>query len=405
MRRRQAFTIVELLVSMALIIFIMAILTEAFSAGLTTFRQLKAIGDMQERMRSVAIGLRRDLKWVAFEDPPGTPRRLSDLRLNLAAVGGVPGQQPPAAGYFRIWQQPSTGGPDPQTWNSTSEGYEGIAGGAIPSTRAVTHVLQFTTRLRGLDRDSYRTAAIPVPGQYPGLVPDPGLLWLQGPPAYQAIGTMNSQWYEATYFLKPTGEQAGTTLLYALYRRERVLSTTPNFSPVVPDGYPDVSRDPTSKQVNTPTDVTVPTRRFGMDSNVNNPWYAAGWPTGIPPNAPWTLADEMGGTTSVRAGDDLLMSDVLSFDVKVVQQGFPVPPGFVDLPAPNMNLNSAFSTNNFAVFDTWCRDAGRGYGTWAVPGTTTSLPLRMRVLAIQVTLRVWDFKTQQARQLSIVQDM
>ena len=61
MRQRRAFTLVEMLVAMALIIFIMAILSEAFVAGLETFRQLKAIGDMQEKLRSVATVLRRDL--------------------------------------------------------------------------------------------------------------------------------------------------------------------------------------------------------------------------------------------------------------------------------------------------------------------------------------------------------
>ena len=59
MRLRRAFTIIELMVSMALILFIMVILTEAFSAGMETFRQLKALGDMQERLRTATSILRR----------------------------------------------------------------------------------------------------------------------------------------------------------------------------------------------------------------------------------------------------------------------------------------------------------------------------------------------------------
>ena len=55
MKRRSAFTIVELLVALALIMFIMAILSEAFVAGLTTFRNLKAVADMAERLRSVEL--------------------------------------------------------------------------------------------------------------------------------------------------------------------------------------------------------------------------------------------------------------------------------------------------------------------------------------------------------------
>src|SRR5262245_46777387 len=59
--RRQGFTVVELLVAMALIVFIMTILSEAFSAGLKTFRDLKAAGDMSERLRSATTVLRSDL--------------------------------------------------------------------------------------------------------------------------------------------------------------------------------------------------------------------------------------------------------------------------------------------------------------------------------------------------------
>ena len=61
MRRRQAFTIVELLVAMALIVFIMYILAEAFSAGATAFRNLKAVGDMNEKLRTTTTVLRKYL--------------------------------------------------------------------------------------------------------------------------------------------------------------------------------------------------------------------------------------------------------------------------------------------------------------------------------------------------------
>lgn len=61
MRRRLAFTITELLVAMALIMFIMAVLSEAFVAGLESFRQLKSVGDMDQKLRTAAIILRRDL--------------------------------------------------------------------------------------------------------------------------------------------------------------------------------------------------------------------------------------------------------------------------------------------------------------------------------------------------------
>ena len=74
-KSRGGFTIVELLVSMALIILIMAVLSEAFAAGLSAFRSLKGIGDMQERLRIVAGQLRRDLKVRHFDGD----RKISDF--------------------------------------------------------------------------------------------------------------------------------------------------------------------------------------------------------------------------------------------------------------------------------------------------------------------------------------
>src|SRR5258707_7665 len=46
--KQSGFTIVELLIAMALIVFIMTILDQAFSAGVRAFRELVAVGDMEE---------------------------------------------------------------------------------------------------------------------------------------------------------------------------------------------------------------------------------------------------------------------------------------------------------------------------------------------------------------------
>src|SRR5215470_12248703 len=92
MRRRQGFTLVELLVSVALIIFIMSILAEAFSSAAETFRSLKAIGDLQEKLRTASSILRRDLSADHFDGK----RRLSDPNMLRFA--------PPKEGFFRIWQ-------------------------------------------------------------------------------------------------------------------------------------------------------------------------------------------------------------------------------------------------------------------------------------------------------------
>src|SRR5438309_89982 len=100
MKRRSGFTLVEMMVAMALTLFIMVILSEAFTVGLETFRLLKATGDMQERLRTVSVILRRDLKADHF--PPNMPG-VSDTFLSGQNLLD-PTWSPPAQGYFRIWQ-------------------------------------------------------------------------------------------------------------------------------------------------------------------------------------------------------------------------------------------------------------------------------------------------------------
>src|SRR5205823_152210 len=90
--RRQGFTLVEMLVSLALVLFIMYILSQALITGLETFRQLKAIGEMEERLRMASTILRQDLRLDHFEGK----RRLSDPSFWI--------QGPPREGFFRIEQ-------------------------------------------------------------------------------------------------------------------------------------------------------------------------------------------------------------------------------------------------------------------------------------------------------------
>src|SRR5438132_4500943 len=98
MRRRTGFTLVEMMVSMALVIFIMVILSQAFVAGLESFRRLKATGDMQERLRTVSSVLRRDLASNHFGigDNPHSLSATQDMTLSSWV--------PPSTGFFRIWQ-------------------------------------------------------------------------------------------------------------------------------------------------------------------------------------------------------------------------------------------------------------------------------------------------------------
>jgi hypothetical protein len=91
--QRRAFTLVEMLVATALVMFIMLILSEAFVAGLEAFRTLKGIGDMEERLRAAALIIRADLERDHFESGV----RLSDPTFWLQG-------NPPRQGFFNVTQ-------------------------------------------------------------------------------------------------------------------------------------------------------------------------------------------------------------------------------------------------------------------------------------------------------------
>src|SRR5262245_19865485 len=92
MRNRSAFTILEMMVVIALTLFIMIVLQQSCSAGLDTFRDLKALGDMEEELRGATGLLRRDLAADHFEGK----RRLSDR--------SIWAPNPPREGFFRVYQ-------------------------------------------------------------------------------------------------------------------------------------------------------------------------------------------------------------------------------------------------------------------------------------------------------------
>jgi prepilin-type N-terminal cleavage/methylation domain-containing protein len=425
MRRRHGFTIIELLVSMALILFIMVVLSEAFAAGLETFRQLKALGDMQEKMRAVSVVMRRDLAADHFGEVRGY--RLSDQDLRS--------QPPPDTGYFRIAQQAIRNAQPPFDRLYQNSIWEGPDGWQVPSTRANQSWMAFTVWLHGERPDDYLTASLPSGGQY--ATTNQALQGLAPPEiqATQPANTMLSQWAEVGYFLKPllqadnTQVNANGTPLFALYRRQRLLAR--NRSATIAAGnwppYYDVSfpQPPNNNPVavNDNKSINVPENRLWMVPSApggilnynyqnNQPIVPSLSQTGV-----ITIQDLAGGPGALQAGDDLLLTNVISFDIKVLEQGGDyngtaydgkMPPVFVDLPPTGKNQNVNFQ-GTYSVFDTWSKQGNYGSPTDGWNGTNANspyhLPLKMRILAIQVTIRVWDERTEQARQMSVIQDM
>jgi prepilin-type N-terminal cleavage/methylation domain-containing protein len=450
MRRRAGFTITELLVAMALIVFIMSILATAFSEGVKTFRGLKGIGDMNQRLRTASALLRADLEADHFE----AKRRLSDT--HFWTIG------PPREGFFRIWQgsalPPITTNPPPPPPDYASAAFqaypyyyyrEGLdIDSAIESVRATDHVLHFTVKKRGNDPKDFFRATVPATSPLVTFGnPDARF---QDPPAGGTTATFNSQWAEVAWFLRPNGQNANGTPLYTLYRRQRVIVPVPESADLTKDlnfgnlkvpatsyndlvngtNYLDMSCRIKNGFIyfNTPTDVTVPQYRFSMQptvygglprqvGNVFQPYFIF---------QPQNVGDPMEEQTNPNlTAADAVLTDVISFSVRIRTTG-----NFIDVPA------SIYATNNTAhnplfakptgpfVFDTWTTvtDDTVDYSLWNYDynntntTTTTNPPLpdnlravrppnKTVITAIQIQLRIWDQKTEQTRQMTIVVDM
>jgi hypothetical protein len=94
-----------------------------------------------------------------------------------------------------------------------------------------------------------------------------------------------------------------------------------------------------------------------------------------------------------------------------------------------IGMNQYFKSAGYRVFDTWSQESpatgeydfkgnntaspnwNQGYFTLnpqqmnTSPPTNYTIPLRVRLRAVQIKLRIWDVKSQQTRQMTIIQDL
>lgn len=112
---RSGFTIVELLVAMALIVFMMSIMSQAFIIATTAMSGLKRVTDLVDKVRPAMAILERDLGAYHFDGS----RKLSDADFWKSG--------PPTAGYFSVWQDKSNSNHSPFGSTTASEFNNGSA--------------------------------------------------------------------------------------------------------------------------------------------------------------------------------------------------------------------------------------------------------------------------------------
>jgi type II secretory pathway pseudopilin PulG len=438
MRRRQAFTLVEMMVSTALILFVMLLLSQAFIKGVEAFRQLKSLGDLEDHVRSAMIVMKNDLAADHFDH-----WKLSDYdfgRPDQFETGFHTAHEPPKQGFFRISQGSK----------SVQEGGPTVTDGdGIPSYIATNHVLHFTVKLHGNRPEDFFSTLLPPGVAFVGFPADDSRYEL---PANVSTGNRhnyNSQWAEIVYFLHPIqGATANGTQLYALYRRQLLAVTQPmqyqlNFnsrinvnlapnSPYPPSGsnpYYDISckgkyqlGSPvnTTWYFNNPWDLTIPERRFATSITPGTLASPPGTLSTIFRSTYPTLAQSTNDPTV--AGADVVLTDVVSFCVRImtadslanyVQSPQNHPDPFVDLYDTSV-LSQLRNPAMQGVFDTWSskKDDTYDYTAWDPDNPVNlnqvlpvSIPLKVRILALQISLRIWDPKAQNTRQITFVQQM
>jgi Prokaryotic N-terminal methylation motif len=398
-RSRGGFTLIELMVAMALTMFVMVILSQAFVLSLETFSNMTGIGTMVSNLRTAEVLLRDDLSQDHFEGK----RRLSDMN---AAGGHQIVVAPPEAGFVAVRQASAA---------SNTAGapyfYEGNDANGLPSYRATDHCLHLTSKRRGNRPENFYTAALlgganilpqffgkqtaynilPVraPGSPTPNLPDSTYVdsYISGAPN----AFYSSQWAEIVYYLVRTGSTeeannpnagygAASTPLYSLYRAQFVMvpdSTNVNTlyaGAIVPAALN------TFSQMSCNVGVAGPAPLLQFYS----PTDAAKGQRMVPDLATFTSGKPLAAFNAVEArvhlNATLVVPNVISFEVQTMRLNENAFSGY-----GGTNMSPYYDTTKFNVVGA------------AFPNTGLK--------AIQATIRVWDTKTRQTRQVTVVQDM
>ena len=423
---RNAFTLVELMVAMALIILMLSIMSQAFVIATGVMQGLKEVADMQEKIRPAITLLQRDLGANHFEGS----KKLSDLEFW--------DKGPPKEGYFMLWQ------------DKASDVAEGVTNNVTFSQSAAlaNHMLAFTVKL---------------PGKSPNDFFDSGLGASFGNIFFNGAGTplgmtdsnirrfesnanlIHSDWAEVAYFLGP--HNAGATPVadgntdgknnppslpyFNLYRQQKLVLPSFNISgvtlPVATAAIKEeISCETSTGTFNKPSDLTVPWKRMG-NRTLNHLGNRVG-----------PLFSEFVNPSS-KVNTDIIATNVISFDVKLLTDlrydyedlTTILSQGSYSAYPPVSNYALANGNAAIRVFDTWTTDQGNaansipkydfGFwnnitGKWQPSGNTAgnnsliqvwnvTNNTGLNIKAVQISLRIWDQKSNTAKMFVIVQKL
>jgi hypothetical protein len=297
MMNRRGMTLVEMLVATTMTLIIMGIVAQLFGVLGNTVNSSRSTMDVSSRLRAVANKLRQDLAGITVQTLPPIPADAD-------------------AGYLEIIEGSST---------DTSLGTTQIIGDG-------DDVIMFTTH---------------APQQ-----PFVG--------AFEATSSIESPFAEVAWFCRPSAVTTAGLTLYTLYRRQLLVMSyvgagsflgTNSIAANLPAAYANydlsLRRDGTALRPNSLGDLTKRENRFlhflsGTVSAANFPYNA-------------TVANlAANGTLSGdRAGEDIVLTNVLAFDVRVFDPAAaiqstsaiavtPGDPGYIPGPGPTLAPTGAY---------------------------------------------------------------
>jgi type II secretory pathway pseudopilin PulG len=453
---RNAFTLVELMVAMALIILMLSIMSQAFVIATGTMQGLKEVADMQEKIRPAITLLQRDLGANHFEGS----KKLSDPEFW--------DNGPPKEGYFMLWQdqayEPASG---VEPYGNESS-FNGVS--FSRSAAKANHMLAFTVKLPGKSPNEFfeSRSFSPFFGNifFNGAGTPLGMNDANIRRFESDINYIHSDWAEVAYFLGPhnaagvvtadgnTDGKANPSVLslpyYNLYRQQRLVLPSYNIAGVTlpPAGVnEEISCELATFSFNKPSDLTVPWKRMGNRTNVVNtqpppmapsvgltsasyPKHYLGYPqTNMP------LFSEF-VTPSAKVNSDIIATNVISFDVKLLTDNQYDYQSLSTILGTAGEYNAHAPVGNYGspnprVFDTWSTDQGNAANTipkydlgywnnitrkWQPSGNTLGnnslIPVwnwnnntGLNIKAVQISLRIWDQKSNTAKMFVVVQKL
>lgn len=341
--RRSGFTLVELMVSAAVSVTIMAVLATVFQTGIEVMRDMRSLGKLQDQLRATSEIIRRDLQadhFVARDKLNRTGPNISGAKLSDQWLADA-NWQPPLGGYFHIESDAA--------WMGAAQRDNDSLWFAPPATQSF--LLQFTSILSGSrPQNMYSTNVNDSLGN--------PVLDVNLKPV-----SISSRAAEIAYFVDSSNN---------LRRRQRLVAMSDaETASLMPGSTPTLDPQVVAQRLfPAPPPIQAATLADVVDS--------------APAKNRMTTRTLL---TAPHLGDDVLLSNVLMFEVKVNWEGgTPVTPfsaSTTDYPFDYL------STAGNPTFDTWL-------------GAT---PLRIRVKALQIRLRVFDPQGQTTRQITIIQDM